>query len=61
MPRYAWTAATVAGDIKRGVYHASDARDVADRLRNEGLSVVSVSERRWPPTNPSSAEFGWIP
>lgn len=51
MPRYAWTAATAAGDVTRGVYHASDARDVADRLRNEGLSVVSVSERRWPPTN----------
>lgn len=51
MPRFAWTAATAAGDAKRGIYHAADAREVAERLRKNGYSVVSVSEKRWPPTN----------
>jgi len=51
MPRFGWTAATAAGDVKRGTYHAADAREVANRLRKNGYSVVSVSEKRWPPTN----------
>jgi len=51
MPKFGWKAATPAGDVRTGVYQAVDAREVADRLRNEGMSVLSVSERKWPPTN----------
>ena len=51
MPRFAWTAMNADGALIQGVTTAEDSRRVADRLRRNGYSVVSVSRRQWPPTN----------
>lgn len=50
MPRFAWTAIADEKTV-RGVSTAESPRDVAERLRGDGYSVVSVSRRKWPPTN----------
>ncbi len=51
MPRYEWKAITPEGVTRRGIYEAPASGEVAARLHREGLSVISISERKFPPTN----------
>lgn len=51
MPRFAWKAVDAAGNTVSGVSAADSPRDLAKRLREQGRSVLSVSRRKWPPTN----------
>lgn len=51
MPRFAWKAVDAAGKTVSGVTAADNSRELAERLRGQGRSVVSVTQRKWPPTN----------
>ena len=51
MPRFTWKAVAADDKVVTGVAVADDPRDLARRLRTDGYSVVSVSQRKWPPTN----------
>ena len=51
MPRFAWKATDATGRAVSGVSAADTSRDMAERLRAQGRSVLSVSRRTWPPTN----------
>ena len=44
-------AVNAEGAHVQGVTVADDSRGVAERLRRDGYSVVSVTRRQWPPTN----------
>jgi len=51
MPRFAWTATDAEGSVIKGSTVALDPKEVADQLRRDGYSVLSVTRRSWPPTN----------
>ena len=51
MPRYEWKAIAPDGTARKGIYDAPDSGEVAARLHREGLSVATISEHKFPPTN----------
>ena len=51
MAKFAWVAVNAEGAILRGSSVAADSREVAERVREQGFSVVAVRRRKWPPTN----------